>query len=100
MQCLTTNFFPTKAIHNQKRHLLWGLFNPQNSKIHNLIYRVNEIVEYLERFPLFGMTQELPDDKIINIIYTILLHKCQKKILMQGFDSDTKIINNIVEFCK
>ena len=50
---MVTHFFLTKAWQWQKRYIRWGMFQPWDSKILELICRVNEMVEYLEHFSPF-----------------------------------------------
>ena len=63
------------------------------------IFRVNNIVKFLNHFPLFGTYQGFPDDEIIEISEFSLSRKWQKKLLVQGFDSAINITNKLVEFC-
>ena len=63
VQGLTNHFFPPNEIQHKKRFILWDLFNPQDSKIHKFICHINSIIQYLDNFPPFGMSQQLPDDK-------------------------------------
>ena len=65
MQGLMTHLFPQNALQLLKRYLLWVLFKPRYSNIIKFIWRINEIVEYIENFPTFRTYQELSDNKII-----------------------------------
>ena len=95
-----THLLDTISLKNHRRYLQWGLFNTQDSKIHEFICWVNDIVKYLYHFPLLGMDQVLPDDKIIEIVKFELPWECQKQILVQVFNLVTKSLNDLVELCE
>ena len=99
MQGLTTHFLPTKALKHQKSYLHQGLFNTQDSHIHKFICCINDIILYIENFPLFGMDQGFTNDQMIKLIEFELPKEWKKKLLMQGFNSFAKIPNKIVELC-
>ena len=65
MQDVFIHFFPSKVLQLQKRYLLRGLYNPHDTKISKFICRVDKIVEHLEKFPPFGMTQGFPEEVIL-----------------------------------
>ena len=76
------------------------LFNPYHSKIQEFICRLNNIVKYLDNFPLFRAPQVLPDNVITNLVEVTLTGESQKQILLQVFDSASNFNNNLAEFCK
>ena len=58
------------------------------------------MVEYLENFPLFGAGQRLTDDKILELVVLSLPKEWQKELIIQGFESTTQGLTELVEFCK
>ena len=75
---LKNKFFPSKEIKHQKRYICWGLFDTQDSRMREFIFHINNIVYYLENFPLFGLAQVITDIKIIDILMFALPRKWQK----------------------
>ena len=63
------------------------------------IFHLNNIVKYFEHLPPFGKNQGLPDDKIIKLINFVLPCEWHKHLLIQGFNSVSNILNELVEFC-
>ena len=59
---LITNLFPLKVLQFQKRYLRRVLYNPRETNIRDLIFWINEMVEYLEKFPTFVDWKCLLDD--------------------------------------
>ena len=59
---LITHLFPPKALQHQKRYLQRGIYNPCNTKIRDFIYRVDEMVYYIEKLPTIGINQGLLGD--------------------------------------
>ena len=62
---MTAHLFPSKALKPQNMYIIWGLFNTHDSKIWKLIFRLNDITEYLKHFPLFGTDQVLYEENIL-----------------------------------
>ena len=58
------------------------------------------MVEYLDKFPHFIARQHLPEDKILELVEFSLPKECQKELLIQGFDSTTQGLMELVNFCK
>ena len=61
IQGMMPHFLPPNPLHHQKSYLLWELFKPYEYKVHDFICQLNNIIEYLNHFPLLGMDQGLPD---------------------------------------
>ena len=51
---LIFHFFPPKVIQRQNRYLRRGVYKPRDNKIRYLIRSIEEMVEYLKKFPPFG----------------------------------------------
>ena len=51
---LIFHFFPPKVIQRQKRYLRRGVYKPRDTKIRYLVCSIDEIIEYLKKFPPFG----------------------------------------------
>ena len=47
MKDLIYHFFPSKALQRQKRYLRWGLYKPRDTKIQDLIFFIDNMIEYL-----------------------------------------------------
>ena len=65
---LIANFFLPKALQRQKRYLQRGLYKPRDINIRDFIWKIDEMVEYLGKFPPFGAGQSLSDYNIIHIV--------------------------------
>ena len=72
MKYLISHFFPPKAFQLQKRYLRRGLYKPCDTKIQYLICWIDDMVEYLEKFPPFGAVQLLPEDNILELVEFLL----------------------------
>ena len=57
------------------------------------------MVEYLENFPPFVSNQDLPEDKILYMAEFSLPREFQKELIIQGFDSMTQGLTELVELC-
>ena len=68
--------------------------------MHTFICCIDEIFEYLKHCPTFGKDQGLTEEKNIELVNFALPFKWQKKIPTQEFDSYTKSLNNLVNFCE
>ena len=68
MKDLISHFFPPKALQRQKRYLRRGLYKPCKTKIQDFIYWIDDMVEYLEKFPPFGAGKTPPEDKILELV--------------------------------
>ena len=91
------HFIPLKALQFQKRYICWGLFDTQESKTHKFIYRLNYNIFYLKHFPLFRTNQGITNNKIVDIIKSALTYEWQTHLINQGFNSNTKILGDLVE---
>ena len=58
------------------------------------------MVEYMQDFPTYGNNQGLPGDYIIEFMEYSLPCEWQKQLLVQGFDSSTKKLYELIDFCK
>ena len=56
------------------------------------------MVEYLEKFPPFGTWQRPPYNKILDLVEFSLPKEWQKELIIQGFDSVTQGLTELVEF--
>ena len=75
------------------------MHKPWDAKICEFIYHVNDIVEYLYHFSPLQWNQGPPEYDILELVYFVLHCKWQKHLLVQGFDSANKSLNNLTEFC-
>ena len=57
------------------------------------------MVEYMQDFPTYGNNQGLPGDYIIEFMEYSLPCEWQKQLLVQGFDSSTKKLYELIDFC-
>ena len=99
MKYLIIHFFPPKALQRQKRYQRRGIYKPHGTKIREFIYRIDDMVEYLENFPPFVSNQDLPEDKILYMAEFSLPREFQKELIIQGFDSMTQGLTELVELC-
>ena len=76
------------------------MYKPRYTKIRDFIWYIDEMVEYLEKFPPFGEGQRVPYDEILNMVEFSLLKKWQKELIIQGFDSANQCLMDIFEFCE
>ena len=67
MKDLISHFYPHKARQSQKRYLRRGVLKTRDTKIRDFICHIDEMVEYLEKFPLFGAGQHLPEYDILEL---------------------------------
>ena len=95
-----SHFFPHKSLQRQKRYLRRDLYNPHGTKIRDSICRIDKMVEYLDKFPPFCAGQRLPEYDILDLIELSLLKECQKELIIQGFDSATQRLTELVKFCE
>ena len=58
------------------------------------------MVDELYKFPPFGITQGLPDNEIINLVDFLLPKEWQKELIIQGFESMTQGLTELIKFCK
>ena len=68
MKDLISHFYPPKALHRQNRYLRRKLYKPRGTKIQYFICRIDDMVEYLKKFPPFGAGQRLPEDDILELV--------------------------------
>ena len=78
MKYLITLLFPSKALQQQKRYLRRGVYKPHDIKKHDSIWSIDDIVDYLDNFPLFGNDQCLLEDKILDIVEFLIPIDWQK----------------------
>ena len=93
-------FTKKSLINSQNRNLRRGLYKTRDTKIRDLICRIDKMVEYLEKFPTFGEGQCLPDNEILKLVEFSLPREWKKELIIQGFDSATQSLTELVEFCK
>ena len=103
MQGITTHFLPLKALQFHKRYLYWGLFKTQESKIQELIFRVDNIFKYIKHLPFFSTNQRLPDEKIIDLDQEVrkgieVEIKTGGAIKIQGLEAIKEIIEIMIGF--
>ena len=68
IQDLISHFLLQKSLQHQKRYLHRGLYNPCETKIREFIFRITNIIKYLDQLPSFSYYQGLPQDKILEIV--------------------------------
>ena len=68
MKELMNHLLPPKAINIHKRYLQRGIYKPCDTKIREVIFRIDEIVEYLNNLPLFWANQVLLEDDILKLM--------------------------------
>ena len=56
------------------------------------------MVEYLKKFPHFGIVQGLPDKDILELVKLLMPQEWQKELIIEGFDSATQGLAELVEF--
>ena len=76
------------------------MYKPCNTNIRYFIYRINKVVEYLEKFLPFEVGQRPPEGKILKLVEFSLPKKWQKELIPQGFDSTTQGLMELVELFK
>ena len=67
-----SHLFTLKATQRHKRYLHGGLDKPRDDNICDIIFRIDEIVEHLDKFPPFGNNQGLSDYKVLKIMEFLL----------------------------
>ena len=77
-----------------------GLFQPWYYNASELIFYIKNIIEYLKHFSPLEIALGFPDGEIIELVEFVLIHECQKQLLVQGSNLAAKSLNKIVEFCK
>ena len=73
---------------------------PKNSECMISYSTINNIIEYHEHFLLFEMAQVTPEYKIIKLVDFTPTHKCKEQLLVKGFKSVSKILNELVKVCR
>lgn len=56
------------------------------------------MLEYLEKIPPFVINPGLTGNKILDTVEFLLPMECQKELIIQGFDSATQGLTELVEF--
>ena len=64
------------------------------------MWRIDNMVEYLNNFPPFGAGQGLLEDDILKLVDFLPPKEWQKELIIKGFDSAKKGITDIVKFCE
>ena len=100
MKDLISHFFPPKALQRQKRYLRRGMYKPRVTKIRYLISHIDNIFEYLKKFPPFRAGKRLPEDDILKLVEFSPPKQWEKELIIQGFDSATQVLAEIVNFCE
>ena len=100
---LTAHVLPSKAYVLQKRYMKKFIKKPRDMKIRALVSRVQELNNYLPKFPPPAPETEpgkLPDDELKEIVYISLPSGWQVAMTTQGFDYPNETLQNIIGFCK
>ena len=100
MKDIITHFFPPKTLQCQKSFLHRGFYKPCNNKIREFIYSIDEIIEYLKKFPTFGTNQGLPEYDILYLVDFLLPIEWQTELLIQRLDSATQGLTELIELCE
>ena len=100
MKGFINNFFLSKALQRQKRYLQRGLYNPCYKNIRDFIFRIDKIVEYLEKFPPFGVVQCLFYDQILELVEFPIPREWQKELIIQRLDYATQGLTELVKLCE
>ena len=100
MEDLITDLFPPNALQRQKRYLRRGVYKTHKTKIWEFICRIEKMVDYLKKFPSFGIGQGLLDDEILQLVEFLLPGEWQKELIIKGFDSATQSLTELVELCE
>ena len=100
MQDVTEHVFPKKALLYQKRYMRRFMRKPKEMSTRLYVARVNELNEYLKRFPPFANAQEIPQDEMMDIFEYSIPVSWQKQAIMQGFDVVSHTPSEFVEFCE
>ena len=58
------------------------------------------MVEYFKNFSPFGSRQRLPDENILELVEFSLPKEWQKQLIIQGFDSETQGLTDLIKFCE
>ena len=95
---IITHFFLPKALQCQKRYLIRGIYKPRDTKIRNFVCTIDKILKYLQKLPPLSLIRSY-----LNMISPtqqfFLPRDNQKELRIQGFDSATQGLTEIVEFC-
>ena len=86
IQKLTNYVFPKMALRMQKRYMRRQMRKPREMTIRSYVARVQELNSYLKSFPPFGDNQELPEDKILDILEFSVPHSWSNEFICTGFD--------------
>ena len=100
MKDLISHFYLPKSLQRQKRYHRRGMYKPRDTKIWSFICWIDNIFDYLKKLPPFRVVQCLPEDKILELVYFSLLKECQKELIIQGFESATQGLTELVKFCE
>ena len=74
------------------------LYKTCGNKTRYFICRVNKMVNYLDKFLPFGARQHPLEDEILELGESSLPKEWQKELIIQGFDSATQVLTELVEF--
>ena len=101
LQAVTETVFPKKALMTQKRYMRRILRKPKDMKIRDYCARFNEINKYLEAFPPFkGRGQMISDEEVLEHLEFAVPSSWQKQMVLQGFNTLEKSIDDFIEFCE
>ena len=100
MRAVTVTVLPQKALQTQKRYMRRILRKPQGMKIRDYFARYIELNEYLPHFPPFDKDQELPDDEILEHAEFAIPNSWQKQMVMHGFNTISRTMDDFIEFCE
>ena len=65
---LITRFLPPKALQRQKRYLRKRFYKAYDTKVRDVIFWINNMVEYIDKFPPFFIGQGLTDNDILKLV--------------------------------
>ena len=97
---LAQHVMPQKALSLQKRYMRRFLRKPADMKIREFTARLQEINDYLPKFPPFGENQKLPQDEIRDIVEFSIPDSWRNHATSQGFDIMNHTLMEFVEFCE
>ena len=103
IKSVTTHIMPKKALQKQKNYMRRFLKKPLDMKVKDTVERVITINELLTRFPDTSPTiptAKIPDNKILDLLESAMLHTWQRRMVLQRFDPMDRTIAELVKFCK
>ena len=101
LQAVTMTVFPQKALMTQKRYMRRIMRKPRAMKTRDYCARYAEINKYLEEFPPFkGKQQAIPQDEILEHLEFAIPSSWQKQMVLQGFNTLERSVEDFIEFCE